>query len=250
MARKKKDYYPTAEDLKQSDREMEMAEQERNVPKNEKTLYETDISRVTAEQDMSRGYAQVKKELRAHLDVAEHMGNEERVEELRDTLAQVDEHKKAAGLEIAAAYSVFPIKELLRSLREEIEQTYVADIAIPDEIKSRVITYDNKSGLLGMSIEATCMVRTGKDGSVVRNANGDVHTIDGYVGQIELDTARFYLNAEVNAAPNKELFEGINSRLANDGVYKKEVAEAFAKSPNQVFQPQLKEDLSEYLVPQ
>ncbi len=247
MARKKKDYYPTAEDLEQSEREIEMAEQERNVPQNEKPLYETDISRVTAEHAISKDYKKIRRRIQFHLNAAESMGNEERVAELRDTLGQVNEHQKADQNEIAAAYSVFPIKELLRSLREEIELTYVADIAIPDEIKSRVITYDSKSGLLGMSIEATCIVRTGKDGSVVRNADGDVHTIDGYVGQTELDNARFYMNAEINAAPNKELFERINTRLAQDAAYRKEVAQAFAKAPNQVFQPRLKEDLSEYL---
>ncbi len=261
MAGKKKRTEENGEDGEFTDEEYEQSEQEmdlerdldgfrKNTSLGEKPLYVIDPSRVTAEQAIDEGYAEVKKGLRDHRDIAEMMGNEDRVNELTDTLGQVDEHKTAAKTEVAAAYSVFPIKALLGGLKAQIERAYVADIAVPEEIKSRVITYDAESKLLGMSIEATCMVASNKDGSVRRNADGKVHTIDGWVDQAELQNARFYMNAEVNAAPNKELFNEINTKLAQDEVYRTEIAQAFAKAPNQVFEPQIKQDLSEYLMPE
>ena len=47
----------TDEAYEQSEREIEIAEQGGNVPRNEKLLYHTDPSRVTAEQTIGEGYA-------------------------------------------------------------------------------------------------------------------------------------------------------------------------------------------------
>ncbi|MBI4981285.1 hypothetical protein HZC30_07070 [Candidatus Woesearchaeota archaeon] len=191
---------------------------------------------------VSEEYDEIKRTVLQQIEDAERSNDPERVAQLREQLDGIKAHQYAAEKEVAAAYSVFPVKKLMRDLKAELEAKYVADEGIED-LSSRVVTYTNR--LIGLSIEATTMVENNPDETPKRNSEGRVFTLSGWVDQGALDNARFYLQTEISA--NQKLFDGINTKLKEDRNYRALVAESFQKFPQQVFVPQHRKDLSEYL---
>lgn len=199
---------------------------------------EEDVSKQLHLDEISGEQGQKARELQKQRDLYEAAGQYDRVAEIDEALDLLDVATRAAVREVQVAYAVPWLKRVSGTIQSKLEEGYVADELVPEEVKYRVLTY--VEGALGVDSELTLSVEKNPDGTPKRSG-AKVKTLHGWLEQTVLQNAQSGLYVETTIQVNTDLLKELEE------TYKVELEELFSRERYLLFEPKQRKDLTELL---
>ena len=161
-----------------------------------------------------------------------------------DTDAEVESRKAYADLDASEArvnFVLHGVKYMMAEglLKSRLEQDYVVDDTCPEQVKTRILTYEQ--GQLGVSEAATLRVEVDSQGIPKRDASGKMMTIHGKLDQDTIDAAQSAMYMESVVQPNMDLI----AELSQD--YKGLIETAFESGRPLMFTPSQRKDITDLM---